>query len=122
MGSTSGVGSERWIQVKISSDLNDLHAALCALLLGGKRSGTDNAAVVPEHRLAFTAGPVSVDDPGPGETPFRVVDRIVDNGPESTGDYCGFYVPDPVDNMIELWGEAVRSIEPMVKPAHRDHG
>src|SRR5688500_16621349 len=22
--------------------------------------------------------------------------------------------------MIELWGEAVRSIEPMVKPAHRD--
>ena len=22
--------------------------------------------------------------------------------------------------MIELWGESVRSIEPMVKPAHRD--
>jgi chromosomal replication initiator protein len=39
----------------------------------------------------------------------------------TSGDHCGFFVPDPVENMIELWGEAVRSIEPMVKPAHRDH-
>jgi chromosomal replication initiator protein len=29
-------------------------------------------------------------------------------------------VLNPVENMNELWGEAVRSIEPKVKPAHRD--
>jgi chromosomal replication initiator protein len=29
-------------------------------------------------------------------------------------------VLNPVEKMIQLWGEAVRSIEPKVKPAHRD--
>src|SRR5437762_11930701 len=36
------------------------------------------------------------------------------------GDSCAFFVSDPVDKMLELWGEAVRSIEPMLKPAHRE--
>src|SRR4051794_34836891 len=35
-------------------------------------------------------------------------------------DSCAFSVPDPVENMLELWGEAVRSIEPLLKPAHRE--
>src|SRR5436190_23333028 len=38
----------------------------------------------------------------------------------TNGDSCAFSVPDPVDKMLELWGEAVRSIEPMLKPAHRE--
>jgi chromosomal replication initiator protein len=29
-------------------------------------------------------------------------------------------VSNPVENMIQLWSEAIRSIEPKVKPAHRD--
>src|SRR3954463_15392603 len=40
----------------------------------------------------------------------------------TNGNSCGFVVPDPVDKMIELWGEAVRSIEPLLKPAHREQG
>jgi chromosomal replication initiator protein len=36
------------------------------------------------------------------------------------GNSCAFVVSDPVENMLELWGEAVRSIEPLIKPAHRD--
>jgi chromosomal replication initiator protein len=37
----------------------------------------------------------------------------------TTRDSCAFVVPDPVENMLELWGEAVRSIE-LLKPAHRE--
>ncbi len=38
----------------------------------------------------------------------------------SIGNHCGFSVSNPVENMIQLWGEALRSIEPKVKPSQRE--